>query len=44
MSKRVLRLAIIGGAVDSAVGYTHLIASQMDHHFELVSACFSRKA
>ena len=42
-TKRVLKLAIIGGAVDSAVGYTHLIASQMDHRFELVAACFSRR-
>lgn len=40
---KVYKLAIIGGSVDSAVGYTHLIASQMDHRFELVSACFSRK-
>ncbi|MES9991890.1 MAG: Gfo/Idh/MocA family oxidoreductase [Candidatus Thiodiazotropha sp.] len=37
-----LKLAFIGGGVNSAVGYTHLIASQMDHRWELVSACFSR--
>ena len=41
--KKVYKLAIIGGGVDSAVGYTHLIASQMDHRWDLVSACFSRK-
>ncbi len=41
--KKTLKLAIIGGSVNSAVGYTHLIASQMDHRWQLVSACFSRK-
>jgi|TARA_B110000503_G_scaffold59968_1_gene95466 predicted dehydrogenase len=40
--KKLYRLAIIGGSVDSAVGYNHLIASQMDHRFEIVSACFSK--
>ncbi len=42
MRKKIYKLAVIGGSVDSAVGYTHLIASQMDHRFELVAACFSR--
>lgn len=37
----VLKLAIIGGGLNSAVGYTHLIASQLDHRWELVAACFS---
>ncbi len=37
-----LKLAFIGGGINSAVGYTHLIASQMDHRWKLVSACFSR--
>jgi predicted dehydrogenase len=41
--KRTLKLAIIGGGVDSAVGYTHLIASQMDHRWQVVAACFSRR-
>lgn len=36
-----LKLAIIGGGLNSAVGYTHLIASQLDHRWELVAACFS---
>ena len=40
--KKLYRLAIIGGSVDPAVGYNHLIASQMDHRFEIVSACFSK--
>lgn len=42
--KRTLKLAIIGGGIDSAVGYTHLIASQMDHRWEVVAGCFSRRA
>ena len=29
--KRPLKLAFIGGSVDSAVGYTHYIASKMDN-------------
>ncbi|RAX51421.1 hypothetical protein CCY99_09065 [Helicobacter sp. 16-1353] len=39
---KVFNLAFIGGAVDSAIGYTHFIASQMDHRFSLKAACFSR--
>ncbi len=42
MSGQPLKLAFIGGGINSAVGYTHLIASQMDHRWKLVSACFSR--
>lgn len=41
--RKILKLAIIGGSVDSAVGYTHLIAAQLDHRWEIVSACFSSK-
>jgi predicted dehydrogenase len=41
--KQTLKLGIIGGSIESAVGYTHLIASQMDHRWKLVSACFSRR-
>lgn len=37
-----LKLGFIGGGVNSAVGYTHIVASQMDNRFEIVSACFSR--
>lgn len=40
--KRPLKLAFIGGSVDSAVGYTHYIASQMDNLFTVNSGCFSR--
>jgi predicted dehydrogenase len=37
-----LKLAFIGGAINSAIGYTHYIASQMDHMFSLEAGCFSR--
>lgn len=39
---KAFNLAFIGGGVDSAIGYTHFIASQMDHRFILKAACFSR--
>lgn len=39
-----LSLAFIGGGLDSAVGYTHLIAAQMDGRFRLKAAAFSRNA
>ena len=41
--KKPLKLAFIGGAIDSAIGYTHYIASQMDHLFILHAGCFSRR-
>jgi len=41
--KQTLKLGIIGGGIESAVGYTHLIASQMDHRWEVVAGCFSRR-
>ena len=37
-----LRLAFIGGGVNSAVGRAHRIALEMDQRFELVAGCFSR--
>ncbi len=40
--KRPLKLAFIGGSVDSAVGYTHYIASKMDNLFTVNAGCFSR--
>jgi len=39
---RPMKLAFIGGSINSAVGYTHYIASQMDHCFVLSAGCFSR--
>ena len=37
-----LKLFFIGGGVNSAIGRTHLIASQMDSKFEVVGGLFSR--
>lgn len=44
MKKKVfpLRLGFIGGGSNSAVGYTHLIASQMDRRWLLTAGCFSK--
>jgi len=37
-----LRLGFIGGALHSAVGYTHFNSSRLDGHFRVDSGCFSR--
>lgn len=42
MSSDKLRVGIIGGGIDSAVGYSHKIALEMDGRFEIVASCFSR--
>lgn len=42
--KQTLRLGFIGGALTSAVGYTHWVASQIDDRWNVVSGCFSRDA
>ncbi len=39
---RKLRLGFIGGGINSAVGNTHLIASQMDNRWEVAAGCFSK--
>jgi predicted dehydrogenase len=39
-----LQLAFIGGAIHSAVGYTHFVASTMDHRWAVVAGSFSRDA
>lgn len=41
MSNKRLKIGFIGGGINSAVGNTHKIASQMDSKWELVSGCFS---
>ncbi len=41
--KEPLKLAFIGGGIDSAIGYTHYIASQMDNLFVVSAGCFSRR-
>lgn len=42
MTMRALRLGVLGGALGSAVGRAHHIASRMDGRFEIVAGCFSR--
>ncbi len=37
-----LNIAFIGGALNSAVGYTHFNASRLDGHFKVEAGCFSR--
>jgi len=37
-----LRVAFVGGALNSAVGYTHFNASRLDGHFRVEAGCFSR--
>lgn len=39
-----LKLGVIGGALNSAVGRTHQIAAEMDNRWEIVAGCFSRNA
>lgn len=41
MSTQTLNLGFIGGALNSAVGVTHKIASQMDGRWQLACGCFS---
>jgi predicted dehydrogenase len=40
----LLRLGLIGGAVNSAVGYTHYNSSRLDGHFRVDCGCFSRRS
>lgn len=42
MQNKQLRVAFIGGGLNSAIGMTHKISVQMDNKFHLVSGCFSR--
>jgi predicted dehydrogenase len=41
--KKPLSIGFIGGSIESAVGQTHQIASQMDRRWKLVAGCFSRQ-
>ena len=38
------KLAFLGGGINSAVGYTHVVASQLDGQFTVVAGAFSRDA
>lgn len=42
MNSAPLKLAFIGGALNSAVGHTHFNASRLDGHFKVEAGCFSR--
>jgi len=44
MKNQPLRIGFIGGGLNSAIGYTHQIAAQMDGRFKLVAGCFSTRA
>ncbi|MEM7466807.1 MAG: Gfo/Idh/MocA family oxidoreductase, partial [Pseudomonadota bacterium] len=44
MNPNTLQLGFIGGAIDSAVGTTHKIASQMDRRWSLRAGCFSTES
>jgi predicted dehydrogenase len=37
-----IRLGVIGGGINSAVGRTHHIAATMDRFFEIAAGCYSR--
>lgn len=36
-----LKIGFIGGSINSAVGYSHFVASAMDKRWQLVAGCFS---
>jgi len=42
MKKSTLRLGVIGGSINSAVGYAHFNACSLDGHFRVEAGCFSR--
>jgi len=37
-----IKLAFLGGGINSAIGKTHKIAVEMDNRYEIVAGCFSR--
>ena len=39
---QTLNVAFIGGAINSAVGYTHFNACRLDGYFDVSAGCFSR--
>ncbi|MEM9399348.1 MAG: Gfo/Idh/MocA family oxidoreductase [Verrucomicrobiota bacterium] len=39
--QRPLSLGVIGGALDSAIGQTHYLASRLDNRWEITAACYS---
>jgi predicted dehydrogenase len=43
MQSKRIKIAFLGGGINSAVGRAHVIAIEMDKRFELVAGCFSRE-
>tara|TARA_B100000989_G_scaffold298400_1_gene287529 strand:- start:22333 stop:23472 length:1140 start_codon:yes stop_codon:yes gene_type:complete len=43
IKNKKLKIAIVGGGLDSAVGYLHYSALNMEQIFKVVSGCFSTK-
>jgi predicted dehydrogenase len=41
---RPLKLGFLGGGRNSAVGYTHYVASRLDGEFNVVAGCFSQSS
>jgi len=37
-----IKIAFLGGGINSAVGKTHKIAAEMDNKYEIVAGCFSK--
>lgn len=44
MNDKPLKLGFLGGSLDSAVGTTHVLASQLDRRWTLETACFSHQS
>lgn len=42
MDNKKIKIAFLGGGVNSAIGRTHKIAVDMDNRYEIVTGCFSR--
>ena len=40
-NSRLLKLAFIGGGINSSIGKMHFLSSQLDKKFEVVAGCFS---
>jgi predicted dehydrogenase len=41
LNQNIKKLAVVGGATNSAVGYAHFVAARMDRCWELVAGAFS---
>ena len=44
MSSQKIKIAFLGGGINSAIGRTHRIAIDMDNRYELVAGCFSKNS